>query len=97
MVPITDPGRTTAGAQSWLPSEIDLIIEVPDIGPAACITSGSRDVGAGVVANTCGAEVTTSFADIERACSLGNRSTPLAVASPSASNENERPSTDSLI
>src|SRR6266853_5523674 len=97
MVPTMGRGRITAEAQWWLPSEIDLIIEVPDIGPAAGITSGSRDIGAGVVANTFGSEVTTSFADTDRASSLGNRVTPLVVAGPSASNENEGPSPESLI
>jgi len=57
------PGRITVEAQWWLPSEIDLIIEVPDIGTAAGITSGSRDTGAGVTVNTSGSAGTTSYAD----------------------------------
>jgi len=42
-----------------LQPEIVLIIEAPDIGTAARITCGSRDIGAGGMANTFGSKVIT--------------------------------------
>jgi hypothetical protein len=66
MVPTMVPGRITEEAQWWLPSEIDLIIEVPDIGTAARITSGGRDTGGGGTANTSGSAGITSFADTKK-------------------------------
>src|SRR5437867_12605688 len=63
MVRTMAPGRITAEAQWWLPSGIDLIIEVPDIGTAARITSGSQDTGAGGTANRSGSAATTSCED----------------------------------
>ena len=97
LVPTMVLGRTTAEGQRWLPLEIGLIIEVPDIGTPARITSGSRDIGAGGTANTFGSEVTTESADTDRANSRTNRTTRLIEPSPSAPNENEGPSQDSLI
>jgi len=50
-------------ARWWSRSEIDLIIEVPDIGTAERITSGGQDTGAGGTANMSGSAATTSCAD----------------------------------
>jgi hypothetical protein len=50
-------------AQWWSPPEIELIIEVRDIGTAAGITCGGRDTGAGGTANTSGSAATTLYAD----------------------------------
>jgi hypothetical protein len=62
MVPTMVLGRITAGAQLQLPSEIDLIIEVPDIGTAARIMSGGRDTGVGGTTKRCGSAAITSYA-----------------------------------
>ena len=66
MVRTTGPGRTTAGAQWWLLSEIGLIIEVPDIGTGTHITFGGRDTGVGGVTNKSGSAVITSYADTDQ-------------------------------
>src|SRR5262249_53724567 len=66
MVRTTGAGRTTAGAQWWLLSETGLIIEVPDIGTATHITSGSRDTGVGGITNKSGSAVITSYADTDQ-------------------------------
>jgi hypothetical protein len=96
MVRTMDRARITAEAQWRLPSEIDHIIEVPDIGTAVRITSGSRDIGAGGATNTSGSAATMSYADIDRANCRGNRITPPVEPSPTAPNENERRLQDSL-
>jgi hypothetical protein len=61
------PAHITVEAQSWSPSEIDLIIEAPDIGTAIRITSGGRDIGAGGTANTSGSAATTSYVHTKEA------------------------------
>jgi hypothetical protein len=61
------PGRITVEAQWQSPWEIDLIIEVRDIGMAVPITSGSRDTGDGDMARKCGSLVITWCEDIDPA------------------------------
>jgi hypothetical protein len=54
-------------AQSWSRLVIDHIIADPDIGMAACITSGSLVTGHGGMASECGSVVITSREDTKPA------------------------------
>jgi hypothetical protein len=54
-----------AEAQWWSPSVIDRTIEVPDIGRATRITSGSLAIGCTEMVRKSGDAVTTSYADID--------------------------------
>jgi hypothetical protein len=63
MVATMARGHIMVEARWWSRSEIDLIIEVPDIGTAERITSGGQDTGAGGTANMSGSAATTSCAD----------------------------------
>lgn len=62
MVPTMVLGRITVGGQWQLLSEIDLIIEVPDIGTAARIMSGGPDIGVGGTGKRYGSAAITSYA-----------------------------------
>ena len=59
----TAPGHIMEQAQSWSQLAIDHTIEGPDIGMAACITSGGLATGRGVMASEFGFVAITSLED----------------------------------
>ena len=80
----TAPGHIMEGAQSWSQLAIDHTIAAPDIGMAACITSGGLATGRGGMASEFGFVAITSLEDtnVFVCCSAAGPRPYQAVTSP---------------